>query len=312
MESIQSPIMTVSLFYWIGFNAFILTLLIFELCRFSRRPHVIGMKEACFKSAGWIALALVFNGLIYIVWGRQAALDFFAGYLIEKSLSIDNLFVFFLLFDHFKVPQEAKFRVLFFGVLGAILMRCLLIFGGIELISHFEGAFILFGLFLIYAAWRLLRPSHDGPVKTISLLGYLKRWFPFTTGYRGCAFFVKEAGRWAATPLFALLVAVELTDLFFAFDSVPAILGITTEPFIVYTSNIFALLGLRALFFALSYLMIRLVYLQAALAFILAFVGCKMILRDVWPISTEASLLVIVTALVVACVVSFKSLKQSG
>ncbi len=238
----------ITLYHWIGFNCIILLLL--DLWRF-RHPHSIGIKEALLTSAAWISLAIVFNGWIYWTFGTQAALDFLAGYLVEESLSIDNLFVFLLLFSHFKVPETAKHQVLFYGVLGAIVMRALLIWGGISLIHSFEWAFFVFGIFLVITGTRLAFNTEQEEKTEESLIyRWLKKCLPFTDKYHGDSFVVRQKDGLKATPLLAVLILIETTDLIFALDSVPAILGITTEPFIVYTSNIFAILGLRSLFFA--------------------------------------------------------------
>ncbi len=245
--------MPVTPLHWIGFNLLILFLLSLELYRFYHRPRTISIKEALLSSAGWILLALAFNLWIYFTFGHQPALDFLTGYLVEKSLSIDNLFVFLLIFGHFNVPETSKHQVLFYGVLGAIVLRALLIWGGIVLIAHFHGILLLFGLFLIVMGIRLLFKKEDEQeVEKSRAYRWLKRWIPFTSTYHGQAFLIRQNGQWAATPLLAVLILIETTDLVFALDSVPAILGITTEPFIVYTSNIFAILGLRSLFFALE------------------------------------------------------------
>lgn len=297
--------MTATLSHWIGFTLIILTLLGIDLYRFYRHPHAIGLKEALITSAGWIFLAFLFNGWIYITFGSQPALEFLTGYLVEESLSIDNLFIFLLLFSHFKVPENAKHQVLFYGVLGAIVMRGLLIWGGITLIHHFEWIFIVFGLFLIFTGIRLFFASPEKEDDQHNkIYEWLKKYIPFTDQTKGEEFFVKIQGKWMATPLFALLVCIEITDLIFALDSVPAILGITTNPFIVYTSNIFAILGLRALFFALQGIMKRFYLLHYALSFILVFIGLKMTFINFIHVPTWITLSVLVGILSITVLAS--------
>lgn len=292
--------MTTTLFQWVGFNLLILVLLGIDLWRF-RIPHPVKTKEALLTSAGWISLALLFNLWIYWAFDFKHALDFFTGYLLEKSLSIDNLFIFLLLFSHFNVPQEAKHSVLFYGVLGAIVMRALLIWGGIALVHQFEWIFIIFGIFLIITGIRLAFNNEKEEKTEESLLyHWLKKYLPFTNSYHGAAFVIREGKKWVATPLFAVLILIEGTDLIFALDSVPAILGITTDPFIVYTSNIFAIMGLRSLFFALEGTMQAFSLLHYALAFILVFIGFKMVAGNYIDIPTWITLVVITTSISVA------------
>lgn len=296
--------MHVQLYHWILFNLGILILLIFDLWHAIRNPHRIGVKEALWTSSIWIGLAVLFNGWIYWSFGQQPALEFFTGYIVEKSLSVDNLFVFLLIFAHFKIPEEAKHSVLFYGVLGAIVMRALLIWLGISLIAHFSWIFILFGIFLIITGIRLaFKHETDEKLEEGIIYKWLTKTFNFT-GYHGVQFFLKEKGKWFATPLFAVLILIEVTDLVFALDSVPAILGITTEPFIVYTSNIWAILGLRSLFFALEGVMKAFHLLHYALAFILVFIGIKMTLIDFFHVPTPIALLVILSSLLIAIIAS--------
>jgi tellurite resistance protein TerC len=253
----------------------------------------------------WIGLALLFNLGVYLTMGGEAALNFFTGYLIEKALSVDNLFVFLLIFNTFKVPRELFPKVLFWGILGALVMRGLFIFGGIALIGQFHQLIYLFGAFLIYAGVRLIwdKEKEIHPEKNL-VLKLVKKIIPLTEGYEGDRFFVKRAGAYLATPLFLVVLLIESTDLLFALDSIPAILAITTDPFIVYTSNIFAILGLRALFLVLEEAMGLFHYLHYALAFILVFIGAKMLLQDLYPISTLVSLAVVAVALAVAVMAS--------
>lgn len=295
--------MPVIIVHWIVFNLFVLILLAFELWRFTRHPHPIGIKESLLNSCGWISIALLFNVWIYFAFGSKPALNFFTGYLVEKTLSVDNLFVFLIIFSHFKVPESSKHQVLFYGVLGAIVFRALLIWGGIELVKNFDWIFIIFGLFLIIAGFRLaFKPESEKEIENQLTYRWLKKWIPLTNRYIGNAFLVKSNGQWLATPLLVTLLLIETTDLIFALDSVPAILGITTEPFIVYTSNIFAILGLRSLFFAVESLIQNFHLLHYALAFILIFIGSKMIAADFIHIPTEITLTIIIIALVLAII----------
>ncbi|MFI0434796.1 MAG: TerC/Alx family metal homeostasis membrane protein [Parachlamydiaceae bacterium] len=290
--------MSATLSQWIGFNVMILLILSIDLWRFFRHPHPIGIKEALLTSLGWVVLAISFNIWIYFTFGSQQGLDFFTGYLLEKSLSIDNLFIFLLLFAHFKVPDTAKHQVLFYGILGAIVMRALLIWGGIALIQHFEWIFIVFGLFLIISGIRLaFHTEKEEEAEEGIVYRWLKARLPFTDSYHGTSFMIKIANQWVATPLLAVVILIETTDLIFALDSVPAILGITTDPFIVYTSNIFAILGLRSLFFALEGIMKTFYLLHYGLAFILVFIGSKMILAHYLDIPTSITLCVIISTL---------------
>lgn len=297
--------MAVTLYHWIGFNLLIFAILGIDLLRSFRDPHPIKMKEALLTSIGWISLAFLFNIWIYFTFGPGPALDFLTGYLVEKALSVDNLFIFLVIFAHFNVPDTSKHLVLFYGVVGAIIMRALLIWGGITLIQHFSWIFIVFGLFLVVTGIRLaFHTEKEERIEKGFMYSWLKRTLPFTDHYIGNAFILHQNGQWMATPLLAVLVLIETTDLIFALDSVPAILGITTEPFIVYTSNIFAILGLRSLFFALEGLMKAFYLLHYALAFILVFIGCKMIVAEYIHISTWVTLGILLISLSLAVVVS--------
>lgn len=293
--------MPVTMFHWIAFNLLIFIILAIDLWRFYRHPHSISLREALWTSGGWILLALAFNGWIYLQFGSGPGLDFLTGYLLEKSLSVDNLFIFLLIFSHFKVPETAKHQVLFYGVLGAVVMRALLIWLGITLVTHFAWIFPLFGIFLIIVGFRLVFKKEDEKeIEQSFTYRWLQRHLPVTPQYVGSSFIVSQNGRWMATPLLVVLILIEITDLIFALDSVPAILGITTEPFIVYTSNIFAILGLRSLFFALEKMMKSFHLLHYALAFILVFIGFKMIISDFLHIPTWITLLILISALSIA------------
>ncbi len=234
--------------------------------------------KALWATFFWIGLALLFNLGIFVYLGREAGLNFLMGYLIEKSLSIDNLFVFIVLFKYFKTPEEYQHKVLFWGIVGALLMRALMIFFGLALINAFSWMLYLFGAFLVYTGIKMIQKRDvEADVSENRMLKWLQRSIPMSSEYDGDKFFTKKSTKWVATPLFVVLLAIEFTDLVFALDSIPAIMGITLDPFIIYTSNIFAILGLRSLFFVLARLMSLFHYLHYVLAAILIFVGCKMI-----------------------------------
>jgi tellurite resistance protein TerC len=266
--------------HWIGFLVVVASFLGFDLWRSYKRPHSIGMQEAVLTSLGWISLALLFNVWIYFNFGTEPALLFLTGYLLEESLSIDNLFVFLFIFSHFRPPANTKHKILFYGILGAVVMRGVLIWAGIALLQAFSWIFYVFGIFLIYTGIQLAFKKEEEmvPIEKMTLYRYLSAWIPMTPTYHEEAFLVKKDKKWYGTPLLIILILVELTDLMFALDSVPAILGITTDPFIVYTSNIFAILGLRSLFFVIEGSMQRFYLLHYALSIILVLIGLKMLL----------------------------------
>ncbi|MCE2983324.1 MAG: TerC family protein [Parachlamydia sp.] len=296
----------VDLFHWVIFNAVIFCLLGFDLWLFYRNPHSIKFKEAIITSIGWIFLALCFNVWLYFSFGSDPALKFLTGYLLEKSLSVDNLFIFLLVFSHFKVPDDCKHRVLFYGVLGAIIMRGLLIWAGVALVSNFAWTFYFFGLFLIYTGFKMAFSKEiDLKMEENRMYRLIKSTIGITPDYRGQAFFVKIDERWVATPLFLVVMLIEMADLVFALDSIPAILGITTDPFIVYTSNVFAILGLRSLFFVLEGMMKRFYLLHYALSFILVFIGIKMLSANIYHIPTPVALGILVSTLALAVIFSY-------
>lgn len=292
-----------SLWLWVGFTVLVLALLAVDLGVFHRKAREVFLKEALLWSTAWIGLALLFNVGIYLFKGTDPALQFFTGYLIEKSLSVDNIFVFVLLFAAFGVPPIHQHRVLLWGVLGALVMRGLLIALGSILLGTFHWIMYLFGAFLIFTGLRMALMAHREPEQHPErniLLRFLRRVVPVTDGYRGERFFVREAGQLMVTPLILVLLIVESTDLLFAVDSLPAVFAVTPDPFIVYTSNVFALLGLRSLYFVFARIINKFVYLKPALAIILSFVGIKMVLADVYHIPSVLSLLFIALVLVVA------------
>jgi len=293
------------LLFWVLFNVSIFLLLLFDMKSSGRSGGALSLKQALFRSAEWIGLAAAFGVGVYFFRGPEAALQFAAGYLIEKSLSVDNLFVFMMLFTYFKVPAAYQPRVLFFGILGAIVMRTIFIFAGVALIERFHWIIYLFGLFLVYTGAKMATGKNEeiDPEQNPALR-WVRRWLPTTPEYRGERFFVREGGRWLATPLFIVLLTVETTDLIFAVDSIPAVLAISNDFFIVYTSNIFAILGLRALYFALAGMMQMFHYLNYGLAAILIFVGAKMLLSNVYHIPIGVSLGVVACALALAIAAS--------
>jgi tellurite resistance protein TerC len=287
IESIGTPAL------WIGFTVFVLALLALDLGVIHRRAHAVHVGEALIWSAIWIFLALLFNVGVYLWFGYERALEFFTGYLVEKSLSIDNLFVFSVLFSSFAVPAALQQRALLWGIVGALAMRAILIVIGTALLQRFHWFAYVFGALLVLTGIKLLvqRTVEPQPERN-PLFRLLRRVVPSVGDYRGSRFFIVEAGRRYATPLFLVLVAVEATDLVFAIDSIPAIFAITSDPFIVFTSNVFAMLGLRALYFALADMLWRFHHLKVGLALVLVFVGVKMLVAGVYPIPIAVSLCV--------------------
>jgi tellurite resistance protein TerC len=267
--------------FWIGFNLFVLAVLALDLGVFHKKSTTVTLKNALAWSGVWITLAIIFCVIVLFWHGKQASLEFLTGYLIEQSLSVDNLFVFLVLFQFFKVPSEYQHKVLFWGIMGALVMRLAFILGGVALINRFHWIIYIFGAFLIYTGFKLafqseseVHPEHNPALKMV------RRFVPMTSNYEGDNFFIMRSGKRFATPLFAVLIVVETTDLLFAVDSIPAILAITRDAFIVYTSNVFAILGLRSMYFALSGLLTLFQYLHYGLAGILIFVGSKMLLSN--------------------------------
>jgi len=293
-------------FLWTAFIIVVAGLLYADLRAFERRPHVPNLKEALLWAAAWVGLALAFNGGVFLFRGSEKALEFFTGYLIELSLSVDNLFVFLLIFSYFSVPPKYEHRVLFWGILGAILMRGLFIVAGITLINLFHWVIYLFGAFLILSGLKIGFSRGDSSVHPDKnpFFRLFRKFIPMTSTYVEGRFTVRRGGRLFATPLLAVLFVIETTDIVFALDSVPAILAITTDPFIVYTSNIFAILGLRSFFFALAGVMRLFRFIRYGLAFILVYIGVKMLVSDIHPIPVSASLLVILCTLALSILAS--------
>jgi tellurite resistance protein TerC len=293
---------------WVAFLAFVSALLIVDLLLVHRKPHAPSTKEAAIESAVWISIGLAFTGVMAFWHGSQAATEYISGYLIEKSLSVDNVFVWALIMSYFAVPRKYQFRVLFWGVFGALVLRFIFIFAGVELLERFEWMLFVFGGFLLITAFRMLRHGDDDEVhpENNPVLRVVRRIVPSTTEYDGQKMFVRRAGKLLATPLFAVLIVIETSDVVFAVDSIPAILAVSREQFIVFSSNAFAILGLRALYFLLADLRDKFSYLQQGLAVILAFVGVKMIVAEWWHIPTPLSLGVIALVLAVAILASIR------
>lgn len=300
----------VPLWAWGAVLAVILVMLAIDLLA-HRTAHVVSVREAAAWSAVWVSLGLAFGAVIWWAYGAQAGGEYYAGYLIEKSLAVDNVFVFALIFTYFAVPREYQHRVLFYGVLGALVFRAIFIAGGAVLIENFAWILYVFGAFLVFTGWKMFTHRNDemDPSRN-PVLRLVKRWVPSTDEYDGQKFWVKRAGKWVATPLFTVLVLVETTDIIFAVDSIPAIFAVTQDPFLVFTSNAFAILGLRAMYFLLADLIHRFIYLKAGLAAILVFVGIKMLLLDVWKVPIWLSLTVIATSITVAVVASLRATRQ--
>ena len=304
--------MTESIWLWVGFNVFILAMLALDLGVFHRKSHVVSLKESLAWTAVWVVLALAFNAGVWHYAGSQKALEFFTGYLIEKSLSVDNVFVFALLFSYFAVPPLYQHKVLFWGILGALIMRAVMIAVGAALIAKFAWIIYVFGGFLILTGIKMIvkREEEIHPERN-PVVRWFKKLMPVTPEYRGDKFFVRENGLRMATPLFVVLLLVEFTDLIFAVDSIPAIFAVTKDPFIVYTSNVFAILGLRSLYFALAGVMDKFHYLKIGLGVVLSFVGVKMLLsHTAWKIDTVVSLGVIVLILTLSVVLSLLKPKK--
>jgi tellurite resistance protein TerC len=307
--------MTTSLSLWIGFNLFVLAMLALDLGVFHRKEHEVKMKEALTWSAVWIVLALVFCSGIFLFWQQlnpastytntEAGLAFLTGYVVEKSLSVDNVFVFVMLFGYFHVPAKYQHRVLFWGILGALVMRAIFIAAGVALITKFHWMIYIFGAFLVITGIKMIwaKDKEMHPERN-PVLRVFRKFFPVTKDFESKEFFVRREGRWFATPLAVVLLLIETTDVIFAVDSIPAILAITQDPFLVYTSNVFAILGLRALYFALAGIMQLFHYLHYGLSAILMFVGTKMLAADVYKVPLGVSLGVIFAILTIAVVAS--------
>ncbi len=298
---------------WVVFNIFVLGMLAIDLGVFHRKAHAVTTKEATAWCFIWVALGLIFNAGIYIFLGPEKGLEFFTGYLIEYSLSVDNIFVFILILSYFSVAPIYQHRVLFWGILGALIMRGIFIATGALLLQLFHWVIYIFGGFLFFTGIKMLAKEEssvkpeDNPV-----IGLLRRLMPIATNYEGKRFFVTQNGKLAATPLFVVLLVIETTDLIFAVDSVPAIFAVSQDPFIVYTSNVFAILGLRSLYFLLAGVVDLFIYLRHGLGVVLAFVGVKMMLSDIYKIPTGLSLAVVIGILALSIAASLLASKRAA
>jgi tellurite resistance protein TerC len=297
--------MEYSIWAWVGFNAFILLMLLLDLGLFNRKAHAVTHKEAAMWSLVWVALSLIFGVGIFYYLGTDLGFKYLTGYLIEKSLSVDNLFVFLLVFSYFRVPSRYQHRVLFWGVLGALVMRAIMIFLGAALITRFEWIIYIFGAFLVYTGIKMFKQQEEMHPEQNPIVRFVTRLVPITRHYEGQKFFTRVDGKLHGTLLLLVLIIVEVTDLIFAVDSIPAIFAITTDAFIVYTSNIFAILGLRSLYFLLAGVIEKFHYLRVGLAVVLTYIGVKMLLHAVHiVIPTPISLGVVVLVLGAAVVAS--------
>ena len=294
------------IFLWLAFNVFVLGMLAVDLGVFHRKAHSVSIKEATTWSIVWISLAMIFNLGIYFAWGQDKALEFLTGYVIEKSLSVDNLFVFLMIFQYFATPAEYQHRVLFWGILGALVLRAIFIATGAALIGNFHWMIYIFGAFLVFTGIKMFLQG-DAKIEPEKnpLVRLFERCVPISKKYHGQSFFVRHEGRRQATLLMVVLIVIETTDVIFAVDSIPAIFAITQDPFIVYTSNVFAILGLRALYFLLAGVMQMFTYLKVGLSFVLCFVGVKMLLVDLYKIPIGASLSIIGGVLLLSILASW-------
>jgi tellurite resistance protein TerC len=297
--------MSVQTMMWLGFAILMTTMFILDLGMFSRKSHEIRFREAMIWTLVWVSLAFAFNVWIYFNLGPTKALEFFTGYLIEESLSVDNLFVFILIFTYFNVDKAHQPKILKWGIIGALVMRGIFIFVGIGLIERFHWMVYAFGGLLLFTGIKMAfdREQKIDPEKN-PLVRLVGRFLPVAKNVQGDRFFIREKGKIVATPLFLALLVVESTDVIFAVDSIPAVLAVTTDPFIVYTSNVFAIMGLRSLYYLLANIMAMFVYLKLGISFILAFVGIKMLIADFYQIPIYFSLGVIVGVLAIAVITS--------
>ena len=297
---------TVSVAMWIAFWVIVLAALFIDLAVLNKHHGKVSMKEAAVMVCAWISLAALFGGAIWLVEGPRHALEFYTGYILEYSLSIDNMFVFIMIFSYFAVPHDLQPKVLLWGILGAVVMRFIFIFVGVQLISAFAWMIYVFGALLIFTAAKMLLQKEDEKMDPGNsfILRVFKKIMPIKTDYHGNNFFVKENAKWFATPLFAALLVIEMSDVIFAVDSIPAVLGITRDTFLVYSSNIFAIIGLRSLYFLLSGMAGRFPYLKYGISVILFFVGVKMIISHYVKIPVPLSLGVIVAILALSILAS--------
>jgi len=288
--------MTIGVTGWVLFNVFVLLMLALDLGVFHRQAHAIRPREALVWSIVWVSLALLFNYWIYLRAGQEIALEFLTGYLLEKSLSVDNIFVIVMIFAFFRVPAALQHRVLFWGVMGALILRGTFIALGAYVLHRWHWVFYVFGALLVVTGIKMaFKREEETDLSENAIVRLARRLIPITRGFRGSRFLVREDGRWLGTPLLLVVLLVEFSDLLFAIDSIPAIFAITDDTFIVYTSNVFAILGLRSMFFLLAAVVDRFTYLKYGLALVLVFIGVKMLIADFYKLSTGTSLVVLAT-----------------
>ena len=299
MNSVGTPAL------WIGFLAFVLAMLALDLGVFHRRDRILGVREALAWSAAWVGLSLLFGWGVFHFLGHGAGQEFLTAYVVEKSLSVDNLFVFVVLFGALGIPRELQHRVLFWGILSALLLRAAMILGGVALLARFHWLTYVFGAFLVFTGWKLWAQDEDAGAGATRILEWVRRVLPTTSDLRGHSFFVRDQGRIRGTPLLLALVAIEIADVAFAVDSIPAVFAVSTDPFIVFTSNIFAILGLRSLYFLLADLVRRFVYLRPGLSAVLVYVGLKMMAVRWVKIPPSVSLGIILGILSIAVLASW-------
>ncbi|MEM0964010.1 MAG: TerC family protein, partial [Bacteroidota bacterium] len=291
---------------WVAFNGYVVALLLLDLLGFNRKAHKIEWREAAWLSAFFVVASLAVNAILWWAYGSGPGLTFLTAYLVEKSLSVDNLFVIAVLFGYFAVPAKYQHRVLFWGIFGAIVMRAVMILIGVALVERFHWVLYIFGAFLVLTGLRMFKETNEeADLSENKVLQTLRRFIPVTDRYHEEHFFVRHKGKLIATPLFLVLIMIELTDVVFAVDSIPAIMGITTDPFLAYSSNILAVVGLRALYFLLAGVIERIRYLHIGLAAVLVFIGAKMLTESFIYIPTWVSLLVVVSCITVAAAVSW-------
>ena len=301
-----------SIWFWLAFNAGVLVALALDLVQFKHRGRELSIRAASQRTAIWIVLSLLFNLLVWKIRGPEKALEFLTGYVIEYSLSVDNIFVFVLIFAYFQVPPMAQHRALVWGIVGALVMRGVMIFVGVALVERFDFILYIFGGFLLISAWRMFFVKQEAKDFGQSWVMRCCSWaFPVTPVFHDEHFKAKVNGKWMLTPLALTLIVIETMDIIFAIDSIPAVFAITRDPFIIYTSNICAILGLRSLYFLLAKMMHRFIYLKTGVSIVLAFVGAKMILRDVFEIPTPISLAVVVAVLTTTVIVSMAATRRN-
>jgi tellurite resistance protein TerC len=304
----MEPYALVPLWFWIAFHIGVFVVLAIDLVGFNRKAHEVTIREAITWSVVWVALSLCFNLLVWRMKGADAAIDFFTGYVIEYSLSVDNIFVFVLIFSYFQVRKKYQHRVLVWGIVGALVMRGLMIWLGVALVARFHWILYIFGAFLLITGIRML-VSHGEEIDLESnfVLRICRRWMRVTPDYHEQHFLVKQGGQWMLTPLALVLIVIDIMDLIFAVDSIPAVFAITQDEFIIYTSNICAILGLRSLYFVLAHVIDRFIYLKTGLALVLGFVGGKMLVAEIFHVPNWGSLAVIITVLSVTIFLSMRA-----